>query len=57
MRLTHNWEPYDVGDAVSLDFPRDGAVGTYYSKSRKTSMRPGMPCTAEVRRTASLEGM
>lgn len=57
VRLTHNWEPYDVGDAVSLDFPRDGAVGTYYSKSRKTSMRPGMPCTAEVRRMASLEGM
>ncbi len=54
--LTHNWEPVDIGDAVTLDFPADGATGTYYLKSRKTKMTPGMPCTSEVRRTADLEG-
>lgn len=50
VELDHFWRPFSVGDALALDVPSYGLVGTYSSTSRTVALSPGMRCTTSVRR-------
>lgn len=55
--LEHPWCPFEMGDALRVEFPSLGVCGRYSAVARTRSMVPGIRCTTTARRFVDLEAM
>lgn len=54
IEISHSYQPFQVGDAIEVDYTKSGYTKKLASVSREMEMVPGIRCTTRARRFVSL---